>query len=275
MRLNKTKKYLLACFLSLVPTLISASSPEYIALADSADNYIKAENWIMAEQTILKALRLEPGNFTNSLLLSNLGVVQTQMGDLDKALESFRLGLSIAPNSSVIYANRARTYLHLSRYEDALDDLNSTLSIDSIQEWPLQTRGFLLIDKDPKKAAEDFTRLSIRFPKNPYGFTGLAAIAENQLRNEDALTLYDKALVVEDSPEIRFSRILLKINMQKFNEASEDISDSISRFPHNGELYLLRGYLNKLRFRNDDAAIDKKIALDKGVERQLVEKFLP
>ncbi len=264
-----------ALFLAALPCRLSASSPQYIALADSADNYIKAENWQMAEKTIISALRLEPGNFSNSLLFSNLGVVQTQLGEMEKALESFRLGLSIAPRSSVLYANRARTYLHLSQYEDALSDLNSTLSIDSIQEWPLQTRGFLLLNKDTEKASEDFARLYRHFPGNPMASSGLAAVTEKEQRFDEAIALYDKALETEDLPDIRFSRILLKINLQKFNEASEDIAESIAHYPHNGELYLLRGYLHKLRFRNEDAAIDKKIALDKGVDKQMVEKFLP
>jgi len=57
-----------------------ASSPQYLALSDSADNLIKKERWKDAEAVILSALRLEPGNFANSLLLSNLGVVRTNMG---------------------------------------------------------------------------------------------------------------------------------------------------------------------------------------------------
>lgn len=252
-----------------------ASSPRYIALADSADNYIKAENWEQAEKTILTALRLEPGNFSNSLLLSNLGVVQTQQGHMDDALESFRLGLSIAPGSSVLHSNRARTYLHLRRYEDALSDLNKSLEIDSLQEWALQMRGYLLVNSDLEGAKRDFSRLYKLNPRNTMALTGLAAVAEKEGFNESALKYYDDAIRIEDNPDTRFARILLKINMQKYSEASEDISESISLFPQEGELYLIRGYLHKLNFRNEEANIDKKIALDKGADRQTVEKFLP
>lgn len=258
-----------------LPLTASASSPRYIALADSADNYIKAENWDMAEKTILTALRLEPGNFSNSLLLSNLGVVQTRRGNMEEALESFRLGLSIAPHSSVLYSNRARTYLHLGRYDDALADINESIAIDSIQEWPLQMRGFLLINKDPAGAKRDFNKLLRNYPRNTLAMTGLAAVAEKEGDNDEALRLYDKAIEIADDPDIRFSRILLKINMDRYSDASEDISQSLERFPQVGELYLLRGYLHKLNFRNEEAALDKKIALDKGADKQTVEQFLP
>ncbi len=273
--MNKIK-YLFAASLFIAATATAgASSPKYIALADSADNYIKAENWDMAEKTIVTALRLEPGNFSNSLLLSNLGVIQSRRGKYEDALESFRLALSIAPRSSVAFSNRARTYLQLGRYEEALSDINSTLDIDSIQEWPLQMRGFLLMNKDPEKAKVDFNRLSNLYPQNSLAKTGLAAIAESEGNNEEALKLYDEAIKINDDPDVRFSRILLKINMEKFIDASEDISESIAAFPNEGELYLLRGYLHKLNYRYEEATIDKKIALDKGADKQLVERFIP
>ena len=237
-----------------------ATSPQYIALADSADNYIKAENWDKAEKTILSALRLEPGNFSNCP---------------EDALESFRLALSIAPSSSVAYSNRARTYLQLGRYDDALADINSTLSIDSVQEWPLQMRGFLLLNNDPQKAKEDFSLLSKLYPNNPLAKTGLAAVAEKEGNYEEAIKLYDAAIALNDDPDVRFSRILLKINNDKYSDASEDISESLALYPNEGQLYLLRGYLHKLNYRYEEASIDKKIALDKGADKQLVEQFIP
>lgn len=252
-----------------------SSSPRYLALADSADNYIKAENWTDAEKTLVKALRLEPGNFSNSLLLSNLGVVQSRQGRMEEALESFRLGISIAPNTSVLYNNRARVYMQISRYEDALLDINKSLEIDSVQEWPLQMRGFLLLDSNPLQAKEDFLLLSKLFPHNHLSMSGLAAIAEKENNYDDAVRYYDESIAIMDDPDIRFSRILLKINHGKYNEASEDITESLQKYPREGDLYLLRGYLHKLRFRYQEAEIDKKIALDKGSDKQLVDKFFP
>lgn len=273
------KLFRLILLTSSICTVASAgafpSSPQYIALADSANNYIKAENWIMAEKTIVSALRLEPGNFSNSLLLSNLGVVQTRSGRPEDALESFRLSLSIAPKSSVAYANRARTYMQLGRYDEALNDINSTLDIDSVQEWPLQMRGFLLLNKNPKEAKRDFLQLSRLYPQNALAKTGLAAVAEHEGRNDEALKLYTEAIEINDDPTVRFSRILLKINMERYSDASEDISESLKLYPNEGDLYLLRGYLHKLNYRYEEAGIDKKIAIDKGADIQAVERFLP
>ncbi|MDE6143844.1 MAG: tetratricopeptide repeat protein [Muribaculaceae bacterium] len=254
----------------------NASSPKYMELADSADNYIKRERWSDAESTIISALRLEPGNFSNALLLSNLGVVRTNLGKMEEALEAFRLGLSVAPKSSVIRTNRARTFLLMGDYENALSDINETLEIDSIQEWPLQMRGLLLLGNDEiENARKDFTRLSKLNPRNSTAMAGLARVAEKEGNFNDALKLYDEAINIDDNPETRFSRILLKINMENYSDASQDIVNSIKIYPEHPDFYIARGYLHLLNFRNQEASIDRKIALDKGADPQLVEQFIP
>jgi len=273
--------------MKLLPTLLSlacmafsseicASSPRYIELADSADNYIKRERWSDAENVIIKALRLEPGNFSNALLLSNLGVVRTNMGKMKEALEAFELGLSVAPHSSVIRTNRARTRLFIGDYEGALTDLDETLRIDSVQEWALQMRGLLLLGKnETEKAKKDFNTLARLYPDNSTSMSGLARVAEREGNFTNALRLYDEAIIIDDNPETRFSRILLKIKMEKYSDASEDISKSMQKYPEHPDFYLARGYLHRLNYRNQEARIDKKIALDKGADPQFVEQFIP
>lgn len=267
--------FLLAPLLAIAAD-VCASSPQYMQLADSADNYMKRERWGDAENIILTALRLEPGNFSNALLLSNLGVVRTNMGKMEEALEAFELGLSIAPRSSVIRTNRARTRLFLGDYDGALADLDETLLIDSLQEWPLQMRGLLLLGKnDTEKARKDFTTLARLYPGNSAATSGLARVEEREGNLNEALRLYDEAIAIDDNPETRFSRILLKINMEKYSDASEDINSAIRKFPEHPDFYLARAFLHRLNYRNREAEIDKKIALDKGADPQFVEQFFP
>jgi len=268
--------FILSALLLCTSFNISASSPKYLALVDSADNFIKRERWIDAEQTLLSALRLEPGNFTNSLLLSNLGVVRTNLGKMQEALESFRLGLCIAPHSSVIRTNRARTLLATGDYDSALIDLDETLAIDSLQTWPRQMRGLLRLSRnDTVGAKQDFSILSKIDPSNPAAMSGLARVAEAEGKQHDALRLYDEAISMKDDPEIRFSRILLKISMEKYSDAADDIRKAIGQWPNIPDFYIARGYLHRLNYRNEEAEIDKKIAIDKGADPQFIEQFIP
>lgn len=253
-----------------------ASSPQYIALADSADNYIKRERWEDAERVIISALRLEPANFSNSLLFSNLGVVRTEMGKYDEALQAFSLGMSIAPGSSTLRNNRARTLLHIGRADEAFDDLNESLKIDSIQEWPLLMRGMILLSKGaPKDAKLDFNRVLKWNPSNASALAGMGRACEKEGNFTDAIKYYDESIEMEDDEETRSARILLKINLEKYSDASADIAASIAKYPENPYFYLWRGYLHRRNYRYPEAEADKKIALSKGADPQMVEELIP
>lgn len=255
---------------------IGATSPKYLALVDSADNFIKKEQWMQAEHTIISALRLEPANYTNSLLFSNLGVVRTEQGKYKDALEAFSLGLSIAPDSKGILNNRARTFMLMNDYDRAMTDLSESLRIDSIQEWTLQMRGLLRINaKDTVGARHDFLLLAKNFHRNDRAFAGLAKISEWEGNYDDALKYYNEAIIINDEPEIRSERIMLKIRTDKYSDASRDIKESIEKYPQEPVFYLLRGHLHRLNYRYDEAEADKKIAINKGADPQIVERFIP
>ncbi len=253
-----------------------ASSPRYIALADSADTYIRNEKWTEAERIIIEALRLEPANFSNSLLFSNLGVVRTRRGDYKSALEAFELGLAIAPSSTVIMNNRAQTYMLQADYANARSDLDNSLAIDSVQEWPLLMRGQLRLgENDLKGAAGDFSFLLKHFPDNFSAMEGLGRVADMEGNYDNAIKYFDEALKMHDNTETRSLRILTKIKNEKYSEAAIDLSESLSHYPDYADFYVWRGYLHRLNYRNEEAQADKKNAIVKGADPQFVEQFIP
>ena len=253
------------------------NSPRYLELADSADFFIARENWDKAEATILKALRLEPANFSNSLLLANLGLVQANKGEYEKALSSLTLGLNLAPSSTVILNNRAHTYLLMDSIGPAINDLDKSLSIDSIQEWPLQTRAFLYLQENRNDdASRLFNKLRITFPDNSSSFSGLAAIAELQGRNDEAIKNYKKALDLNpDDEDAIAAYIFLLIKTEDYPAARSEIREALNKNPENPMYYLLRGYLHRLNFRPDEALADKKTAISKGLSPDYVSSFIP
>lgn len=253
------------------------SSPRYLELADSADFFIARENWNRAEEKIIEALRLEPANFTNSLLLSNLGLVQTRLGKYNKALESLSLGLNIAPSSTVILNNRAHTYLMIDSVGAAIKDLDRSLSIDSIQEWTLQTRGFLYLDcNEPEKASLLFEKLRENFKNNSSALAGLASVALRQNRTDDAKKLYLEALNLNpDDNETRQAYIFLLIKNEEYTDARIEIKTGLTKDPEDPVYYLLRGYLHRLNYRPEEAQADKRIAISKGLDPKYVSNFIP
>lgn len=252
-------------------------SPRYLELADSADYFIARENWDKAESKILEALRLEPANFSNSLLLANLGLIQTQKGEFTKALQSLSLGLNIAPSSTVLLNNRAHTYLLMDSIASAVIDLDKSLGIDSLQEWTLQTRAYIYLqDSDIPNSSRLFNKIKKNFPKNSSVYSGLAAIDETEGNDEKALENYRTALSMKpEDEEAREAYIFLLIKTDRYTDARSQIREALEINPENPMFYLLRGYLHRLNFRLEEAQADKKIALSKGIDAQYANSFIP
>lgn len=268
---------LVCCFLPATAQETRTGSERYLELVDSADYYISKELWGMAEKNLTEALRLEPANISNSLLLSNLGVVQFQKGEYKKAIDSYTLGLGLTPSSTVLLNNRAKAYLSLNSVTEAKKDIDKSLSIDSIQEWPLQMRGYIyLYDNDTENAEKLFKFIHQKFPKNALAYSGLADIEERKGNKEEAIKLYDKSLELDpEDQEVLISKIYLLIDTGKYTEARADLRVAINKFPEEGMFYLLRGYLHKLNYRTAEAQADKKTAIDKGIDPSYVNQFIP
>lgn len=253
------------------------SSPRYLELADSADYFISRENWHKAEAKIIEALRLEPANFTNSLLLANLGLVQTNLGEYNKALETLSLGLNMAPSSTVLLNNRAHTFLLLDSVSAAIKDIDKSLEIDSIQEWSLQTRAYLYLQENNiAESKKLFLKLKNKFPQNISVYSGLAAIAEYEGDFTNASENYRKAIINNPNDnESREAYIFLLIRNEHYSEARSEIRDALKMNSENPMFYLLRGYLHRLNYRLDEAQADKKIAISKGIDPQYISTFIP
>lgn len=264
-------------FFILGKHLCFPSSPRYLELADSADFFIQHERWDRAEEKIIEALRLEPANFSNSLLLSNLGLIQTQLQQYGKALESLSMGLNIAPSSTVLLNNRAHVYLLLDSIPAAVADLDKSLAIDSIQEWTLQTRAFLYLNENNiKMARKTFEYMQSSFPKNASVYSGLAAVEEFEGNTDLAKDHYLKALSLNpDDEETREAFIFLLIKSNDYSQARSIIRESIGKFPDNPMFYLLRGYLHRLNYRTHEAQADKKLAISKGIDSEYASYFIP
>ena len=255
----------------------AGGSARYLELADSANFYISRENWPKAEEKLIEALRLEPANFSNSLLLANLGVVQTAKGEYEKALESLSLGLNIAPKSAILLNNRAHTYLLTENVEAAKKDLDKSLQIDSLQEWTLKTRAFIYIqDQDKENAKEVLNKLKKEFPNNPGIGSGFAAIAEMEGNLPEAIKNYREALKADAyDDDSREALILLLIKSNDYTAARKEIREGLDLNSENPMYYILRGYLHRLNFRLDEAQADKKIAISKGLPSSLASSFIP
>ena len=91
------KKILVLFILSIGCAALNCADAQslYISYIDSADVNIRAKNWLQAERFLLLALKQEPANNNNSLLISNLATVQRYQRKYGEALKNYDVALSL------------------------------------------------------------------------------------------------------------------------------------------------------------------------------------
>lgn len=267
-------KQILTALILIVCAFIDMKAQTYIQYVDSADNYIKAENWPDAERTTIAALKLMPANRLNYMLWSNLGDIRTRMEDYDGALQAFDIAMAGAPDKKPVLNNRAYTYMQMGRYRDALSDIDESLKVDSIQEWCLNMRGVMLFGEGNYEDAEnDFKKLMRHFPGNASAYSGLGKIEAVKGNSEQAIKYLEKSIELRQDEDTWFYLVLVNIESDRIPEAKEQLLTALKRYPRSGNLFLLRALIHKKNYENDLAEMDRKIALEYGADPQLVEKF--
>lgn len=259
----------------------SLEQSRYLALADSAQYFIGKEQWSDAARCTREALRLDPANVGNIMLFNNLGLATGMDGKYGEAMQCFDIALSRAPKSIPVLTSKAKIQIKAADQEGALETLDNILSIDSVAEWPLLTRGLLRMRKaDYKDAFSDFKTLTKHYPKNSWGYGGLAKCMEMQGYLAEAAGYYHDAVdhtIAGDEDRVEFQLGLIENlgHTEKLTEALEEAKKAIAESPHDGRLYLLRGWIKKKLLIYREAEDDKKLAIDYGVDFQTIERFFP
>lgn len=260
---------------------VTPTYSRYLQLADSARYYIGKELWSDAARCTREAMRLEPGNVGNTMLFSNLGLAAGMEGKIGEAMECFEIALAKAPKSIPVLTSKAKIQIKASDPEGAMETLSAILAIDSLAEWPLQTRGLLRMrSADYKGAFDDFSALSKAHPDNTWGPGGLAKCMELQGYQSEAAGYYADAIaktLPDDEDRVEFQLGLIENlgHTGKLTEALDVAKEAIGEHPHDGRLYLLRGWIKRLLLIYREAEADKKLAIDYGVDSQTIERFFP
>lgn len=257
------------------------TASNYYQLADSAQHYIGREQWNDASRCIREAMRLEPANVGNVMLFANLGLATGMEGKYGEAMQCFDIALARAPKSIPVLSSKAKVQILASDTDGAMETLDNILELDSTAQWPRQTRGLMrLRGHDFRGAFTDFNYLYKKYPDDPWGPGGLAKCMEAQGRPAEAAGYYRDAIQrcrADDDDIVEFQLGLIENlgHTGQLQEALDTAKDAISTHPHEGRLYLLRGWIKQKLLIYREAEADKKLAIDYGVDSQTIEQFFP
>lgn len=269
----------LICVLSL-PVCLHADEPTkdsdtYYSLIGDADKAIADGKWNEAEDYLRRAMRLEPANPSNVLLLSNLGMIQFYDGRDNEAIATLTDAHKIAPASVTVLMNRARVYTSTGQTELAAKDYSRVISLDSTLTEPRFYRAMLSLNSGHREAAEaDIDTLISMDPSGRLTNVAQATILMARSDFKNAIPHLSTAIRIQPDASYYSSRALCYLYTEDPAAAADDIARGLELDPTDGELYLYRALLNKMRYRPDDAEADAEKAVKYGVSPQFAKSLL-
>lgn len=268
-------KNLLIFFLSVTATFtIVAQNSSYTDLVGDADKAIADGKWSEAERLLIEAMRLEPANPFNVLLMSNVGMMQFNQGKDSLALATLNDAHEIAPASVTILGNRARVLMATGHEKEAFDDFGRIIELDSAAVMPRFNHGIIALKmRDIATATRDFEYLDTHAPDEPETSIGMATLHSTLGNWAEAIPYFNR--IIEKDPASHFysGRALCRLMLDQLSEASDDIARGLELDPEDGELYLYRAALNKMRYRVDDARADAERARQLGIPAERLKDF--
>ncbi|MCI9607759.1 MAG: tetratricopeptide repeat protein [Muribaculaceae bacterium] len=272
-----TRKIILFLTLTL-PFLTSIAGTlddesEYVKMMSVADSAIARGDWQLAENSLRKAIKSDPANPANLLMLSNIGMLQFYQGRDSLALETLNDACNIAPRAIPVLANRATVLEANGRTEEALCDCNTILAIDSTNVKARTMRLTANLRKNAwQKAEADLDTLARYAPDDILTNIAAGSLYTATGRYAEAISPLTKVIEANPQAEYYAARAFCRIMTENLNDASQDIAEGLRINPLEGELYLYRAMLNKKRFRAEEAKSDAERAMQLGIAR---ERALP
>lgn len=250
-------------------------STPYLDLVDDAEKACADGDWSRAIELWRSAILLDPDNPGNILLMNNVGMIQHQMGMDTTAVATLTEAHRLAPSSVTILMNRAKVLTSMGESEEAMEDYRLVTELDSAVTSAWLNHGILsLSSRRFNDAKADFAYLEEHFPSSREAKLGGAMMRCAVGDFAGAVPLYTS--LIEDFKETEYYSARAYCNLQAGNlqDASDDLQEALELDPDDGELYLYRAALNKLRYRPEDARRVARKAVSLGISEQRAAQFL-
>ena len=201
-----------------------------------------------------KARALDPRNAPNYF---NLGMLYHQRGEIDRALEDYKLGLALAPDDTAANESYARLLMEAHRYREAVAPLEK-LKKNSPSKLSLRLG---LVESCLKAGLNDQANEEIQaFMKARNASTDdqleLAKLLAENKQPDAARWVFEQ--VVQAAPDLAEARAGLGIvltDLGRYKEASNELGRAVQRLPDSAE-YAMRYAEALLLSKQYPAALD-------------------
>ena len=251
------------------------TSTVYFSLVDSAQNCVNNSQWNKAEKFLLDAIRCEPSNPSNSLLLSNIATLQRRQGRLDEAIKNYSMAIDLTPNAVTLLLNRAAVYTLIDSIALAQADYERIMMLDDHDVESRYNHGMLALNNgDAKTAQRDFDDILRINPNSGLAKQGQGYIHKHAGEYEKAAQCFSEVIKVKPTSTLLANRADCYLATKRLNDASLDIANALELDPDDPFIYILRAKLNKMRFNRTDMERDIKLAAAHGIPEQEARELL-
>ncbi len=237
---------------------------------------LQADSLPQAEEALVEALRLEPANPQNFMLLTNLGTIQRQLGKLDDALLAYSSALMIIPRSEGLLSSRAALYAEMERWEEAEKDYTQILFDEEENEDALYMRGLVRLQREDTIAArKDFERILTFNKTSSKARLGIATLLKAAHNYTMAAELYTQVIRANNATaDLYLKRSEVYYLDGKLSKAIDDINQSIGLDPTDPMAYIVRGRIRFAQYDKKSALIDFKKAQSLGFNDALLQDWI-
>ena len=247
----------------------------YFALIDSAQHHINLKQWAVAARFLLDAIKAEPGNPSNSLLLSNLATMQRRQGKLAEAIKNYSMAIDLTPNAVTLLHNRAALYTVVDSIARAQADYERIMELDPADVESRYNHGMIALNLgDSKTAEKDFNSILSINPNSGMGKQGQGYLNKHAGNYDKAAECFSEVIKVRPTSTLLANRADCYLATKRLNDASLDIANALELDPDDPYIYVLRAKLNKLRFNRSDMERDIKLAVAHGLDEKEVKQLL-
>lgn len=246
----------------------------YFLLCGQADKAIAEGNYEEAAARLIDAISVRPNAIENVLLMSNLGMVYSYMGQDSLALFTLDEALRRAPSMRTVMNNRGKVLLKMGRDKDALKDFASVIAADSLDIQARFYHGTISLYAGNLADAEaDYAVLRDHDPKSMQTAQALSALYSMTERDKEAIPYFKSLIATEPSGEYYAGLAGCELALQRLSDAAATIAEGLEKFPYDPELYYYRAKLNRDRYRLDDARADATRAVKLGLSPQRAKEL--
>ena len=248
----------------------------YDELIAKSFDFIDADSLSQAEDALREALRIEPGNPSNGMLLLNLGTIQRRQGKLKEAEDSYTIGLAFLPKNLTLLNNRAQLFAEMEKYPEAIEDYTEVIYQEPENENAYYERALCkLMNQDTLGARLDLEQIDRFNPNSAKSRLGMAYVYKAQEMWREASELYDA--LIERNPR---NASLLRERAEVFyfsnrmGAALDDVNKSIDFDPRDPYSYLLRAQIRYAKGDKEFARRDLNQALELGLNKDEVKDLI-